>query len=120
MPFGSSGSALRAALGLRALLARDGDEKLKALDVGIAIHDGPAVAATFDGRLGDFGQTVEPALDLVQSAPGGWVLLSQAMARAPIALAEIERSGCEMELPAGAGGDESHSALALLADEPMR
>jgi serine/threonine protein kinase len=80
--FASGGQALRAALALRARLdarALEPHVGKRALDVRIAVHEGPAVAATFDGRLDYFGQSVERAIELLDHVPPSHVLVSSAV-----------------------------------------
>ena len=71
----------------------------------IALHEGAAVAATFDGRLDYFGQSVESTLEWTEHAPPACVLLSPPLARDPNTVAALERDGHTLAapLPAAAG-----------------
>jgi class 3 adenylate cyclase len=94
--FDSAAAAARAAVTLRMQLhaqARDG-----ALDVHLVVHQGPAVAATVDGRLDYFGQTVETALDLCPFGTRSEVLLSTAVAEDPHVIADLTGAGHALEL----------------------
>ena len=96
------GPALRAAI---ALLRRTRDGDVAALDLRIAVHGGAAVAATFDGRLEYFGETVERALELGVAAPPGVVVVSPALSHDPAVQHELEAHSVATEL-APCGGDE--------------
>jgi len=66
--------------------------------VHIVVHQGPAVAATVDGRLDYFGQTVESALDLCPFASSSEVLLSTEVAEDPHVIADLTGRGHTLEL----------------------
>lgn len=91
--FDSAAAAARAAVTLREQLHARKDSS--ALDVHVVVHQGPAVAATVDGRLDYFGQTVESALDLCPFGTPDEVLLSSEVADDPHVIAEL--SGYAME-----------------------
>jgi serine/threonine protein kinase/class 3 adenylate cyclase len=94
--FSASAPAIRTALALRRRL----HALLNAPDVRIAVHQGPSVTATFDGRLDYFGQTVERAMDLCAHAPKDRVLLSSTLAQDPGTLRELKAEDCESEAAA--------------------
>jgi class 3 adenylate cyclase len=117
--FDSASAAVRAAMALRARLdhALTQPGTLRPLDIRIIAHQGPAVAATLDGRLDYFGHTVESALDLVAHAPPGRVLLSEALAEDQNALADLTSAGHGLELmQLGAHGGDCLLARAQLED----
>ena len=91
--FDSAASAARAAVTLRDRLNLECE-----LDVHIVVHQGPAVAATVDGRLDYFGQTVESALDLCPFASSSEVLLSTEVAEDPHVIADLTGRGHTLEL----------------------
>ena len=100
--FESAAAASRAAVQLRAALS----SKPETLDVRIAVHQGAAVAATFDGRLDYFGRSVETAIELVDSAPADGVLLSAAIAEDAHAMSDLTTAGHTITLlELGVSGD---------------
>jgi class 3 adenylate cyclase len=93
--FDSAAAAVRAALLLR---TREGvaanDQRL---DVRLLVHQGSAVAATLDGRLDYFGDTVETALELAVEAPAHQILLSQAVAEDRHVIADVTGAGHSLQ-----------------------
>jgi len=80
--FSSGAQAVRAALLLRNRLTMRELEPhagKRLLDIRIAVHEGAAVAATFDGKLDYFGQSIERAIELLDHAPARHVLISPAV-----------------------------------------
>ncbi|HTU60377.1 MAG TPA: hypothetical protein VMF89_18125, partial [Polyangiales bacterium] len=111
--FDSAASAARAAVTLRQELnaaprmshprPTGGSESdlhaaAESLDVHIVVHQGPAVAATIDGRLDYFGQTVESALDLCAFGTTNEVLLSTEVAEDPHVIADLSGAGHTLAL----------------------
>jgi class 3 adenylate cyclase len=94
--FDSAAAAARAAVTLRARLNAEHDNA--ALDVHLVVHQGPAVAATVDGRLDYFGETVETALDLCPFGTRSEVLLSTIVAEDPHVIADLSGAGHALEL----------------------
>jgi class 3 adenylate cyclase len=94
--FDSAAAAARAAVTLRMRLNAEHDSA--ALDVHLVVHQGPAVAATVDGRLDYFGQTVETALDLCPLGTRSEVLLSTIVAEDPHVIADLSGAGHALEL----------------------
>ena len=86
----SAAAAARAALALRERFAGSAADPL---DVRIAVHQGPALTATMDGRLDYFGRTLETALDLIALAPAGQVLLSAGLADDQDVIADVISAG---------------------------
>jgi class 3 adenylate cyclase len=76
--FHDSTAALRAALSMLDTLAAN--EITGKLKVGVAVHRGPALAATMNDHLDYFGSTVSQALQLARLAGAGNVLVSQSLA----------------------------------------
>jgi class 3 adenylate cyclase len=99
--FDSASAAARAALTLRMRLVdatRDESESRQRLDVRVAVHQGPAVAATVDGRLDYFGHTVETAYDLIAFTTPHQVLLSAALAEDADTIADLTGASHTLEL----------------------
>ena len=94
--FDSADAAARTALQLRAALDADAAAPV----VHLVVHQGPAVAATVDGRLDYFGQTVETALDMCVFGNPHEVLLSTVVAEDPHVLAELSEANSDLKLVA--------------------
>jgi hypothetical protein len=96
LAFEASATATRAALHVLEQLR---EERCAAItnEVSLTLHAGPAVTATFDGRLDYFGATIEAVLELASTALAGRVRLSSAVLDDPAAAAVL--------------GDGAHSEL---------
>jgi serine/threonine protein kinase/class 3 adenylate cyclase len=89
--FSDSAGAVIAALALQPLLAAH--EKTRRLRLRVAIHRGPALAATLNDHLDYFGTTVRQALQLPAFAGGGAVVLSAAVCADPAVAALLAERG---------------------------
>jgi serine/threonine protein kinase/class 3 adenylate cyclase len=96
--FGSASAAARAAIALYYRLSAEAAVAAIRLDTRIVVHQGSAVAATIDGRLDYFGQSVEEAFDLVAQAAAGRVLLSSVLADDPNVMSELTSAGHALNL----------------------
>ena len=103
--FETAAAAARAAMSLRARLDDLVLDGMPTLDVRIAVHQGPTVAATFDGRLDYFGRTVETAIELVGYADASCVLLSSAVADDVHAMSDLSDAGHTISLIEMGAGD---------------
>jgi eukaryotic-like serine/threonine-protein kinase len=98
--FEAPAAALRAGL---ALLERETELAVTrpashtTLDIRLLVHQGSAVATTIDGRLDYFGDTVETALELIDRAPQGQLLLSAAVVEDQRVLADATAAGHAFE-----------------------
>jgi serine/threonine protein kinase/class 3 adenylate cyclase len=79
--FDDAATAVRVGLGLQALLDRH--EPTRGLRLRVGLHRGAAMVATLNDRLDYFGAAVRQARQLLQTARGGEVVLSQAVAADP-------------------------------------
>jgi serine/threonine protein kinase/class 3 adenylate cyclase len=91
--FPDAASAVRAALDLPADLASAAETR--DLRLRIAVHRGPAMAATFNGHLDYFGITVTQASGALGYAEAGEVVLSQAVAGEPAVAVILQARGLE-------------------------
>jgi class 3 adenylate cyclase len=106
--FAEPAAAAEAALDLPGLLSRN--EATRDLRLRVAVHRGPALAATLNDHLDYFGTTVREAVRLPALARGGEVLLTQAVTGDPRVAALLHGRGLQGEvlqadlpgLPAGA------------------
>lgn len=96
--FESAGAAARAALMLYYRLTAEAATSAISLDTRIVVHQGSAVAATIDGRLDYFGQTVEDLSDLMKQAPADRVLMSSVLADDPGVMSELTAAGHALHL----------------------
>ncbi len=94
--FSESAAAVAAGLDLQGVLAAN--EVTRDLRVGVAVHRGPAMAATLNDRLDYFGATVNQATALVRAAVGGEVLLAEAVGADPQSAALLRARGLEGRL----------------------
>jgi class 3 adenylate cyclase len=96
LAFHDAAAAVRVALNLQPLLARN--EITQQLRLGVGVHRGPALAATLNEQLDYFGTTVNVASQLAELAAGGEVLLTQAVAADPqvAALLQARRLSAEI------------------------
>ncbi len=97
--FDDPAAAVRVALALQPLLAKR--IEARALRIAVAVHRGPAMVATINGRLDYFGNTVQQTVRLCQQAAGGEVRLTQPLAADPHVqgLLHTGRLACEVLSP---------------------
>jgi serine/threonine protein kinase/class 3 adenylate cyclase len=91
--FHETAAAVRAALDLQPLLARESATRNLRLRIGV--HRGPAMAATVNDHLDYFGATVHHALQLLECTGGGELVLTQAVAADSQVAALIRSRGLE-------------------------
>lgn len=94
--FSETTAAVRVGLGLQALLARE--EATRGLRLRVAVHCGPALAATLNDHLDYFGTTVSQAMQLPQWARGGELILTPVVAAEPGVSALLRKRGVQGEL----------------------
>jgi serine/threonine protein kinase/class 3 adenylate cyclase len=89
-------AAVRAAVGLQALLLSQ--EATRGLRLRVGVHRGPAMAATLNDHLDYFGTTVKAALRLPQAARGGEVVLTAAVAADTQVAALVQSRGLKSDI----------------------
>jgi serine/threonine protein kinase/class 3 adenylate cyclase len=94
--FSEPAAAVRAALDLPALVERG--EATRGLRLRVAVHRGPALAATLNDHLDYFGATVNQAAQLPRLAGPGDVLLTAAVAGDARVAALLRQRGLEAQV----------------------
>jgi serine/threonine protein kinase/class 3 adenylate cyclase len=113
--FGETAAAVRVGLDLQGLLA----ERPVTWDlrVRVAVHRGPALAATINDHLDYFGSTVSQAMKVLERTRGGELILSQAVAADPQVAALLHARGLEGEvLPPDSPGQPGLSVLRVATE----
>jgi class 3 adenylate cyclase len=89
-------AAVRAAFALPGLLA--GNPKTEQLRLRIAVHGGPAMAATLNDHLDYFGSSVNTAWRLLDALKGGEVLLTETVTSNPHVATFLHDAGLKGEI----------------------
>jgi eukaryotic-like serine/threonine-protein kinase len=89
--FSDPDAAVRAALTIPDALR--GGEATRDLGLHVAIHSGPAMAATLNDHLDYFGTTVHQAIEALAQSPAGSLVLTRPVAADPIVAARLGALG---------------------------
>jgi len=91
--FHDAAAALQSALSMQGVLSEQ--STMRDLRLRIAVHRGPTVAATLNGQLDYFGQTVNEVLRLAQQSHAGAVLITQPVIADPQAATLLQTCSVE-------------------------
>ncbi len=97
--FHDPASAVRVALDLQSLLAKN--EITKGLKIRVGVHRGSAMVATINGKLDYFGTTVKLTMRLPGLADGSGIMLTQPLAADPLVQTLLIRRGLTCRILAG-------------------
>lgn len=112
--FPTSIHALRAALDLRKRIA----EKVFAMPVAVAAHDGRCIALTREGKAEFFGETLHRGQSLLEDCPTAGVALSASFASERTVAVALHESGLTVQVTKAAAGPYAGRRVTLLSPPP--